>query len=370
MNKIAFINSFQDLENAWSGTPNGLFQALSKYTPVEYHHIYKQSNRLAFIFHLLTMQLLRNHYIEEQMNTIDFAENQPIFTFGEYRSKSVKNTYCYQDLSVDYILRLRQQNHPAVRFALPRAIPTPVAKLKNRYTKRFYQECAGVFTMSEWLRRDLIENTGLPAEKVHHVGGGCNIDVSKIDGCMKHGNRFLFVGKNWELKNGPLVVEAFEKLLFETSNQELKLYIAGPSVRPADIPENEHIIYLGCLTHDELVPYYNMCDYFVMPSNFEAYGLVFAEALCFGLPCIANNDQAKPEFIQNGKSGILLNDTTVDTLAEAMHKMLTEGSTMARYVQEKQKDYIEQYSWDSVAKRILQVLQADGYRNPNEGTLD
>ena len=43
----------------------------------------------------------------------------------------------------------------------------------------------------------------------------------------------------------------------------------------------------------------NLCDYFVMPSKFEAYGLVFAEALIYGLPCIGKKCYARPEFINN-----------------------------------------------------------------------
>ena len=50
-----------------------------------------------------------------------------------------------------------------------------------------------------------------------------------------------------------------------------------------------------------------MCDVFCMPSYFEAYGLVFVEALTFGLPCIGRNCYEMPYFIEDGKTGLLLN---------------------------------------------------------------
>ena len=123
----------------------------------------------------------------------------------------------------------------------------------------------------------------------------------------------------------------------------------------------DNIIFLGRLTHDELVQYYNLCDYYVMPSIFEAYGLVFVEALCFGLPCIGNNICAMPEFIQDGQNGLLIYQNDVNELATAMEKMLIDGPAMARYVQENRDYYIDKYSWDSVADRIMQVLRTDGF---------
>ena len=360
MKGIYFINCWKDLKSAWSGTPNGLFNALSKHSEVTEIHLYKKSGRISYILNSLTMQMMRNHAIEKQIDGLDISGNQPVFAFGEYFSKSVKNTYCYQDLSVDYILRLRQEKHPAANFALAKVIPTSIAKLKNRKAKRFYRDCAGVFTMSEWLRNDLIENTGLPAEKVHHVGGGCSIDVAKIDSSKKQGNRFLFVGIDWNRKNGALVVEAFQKIAGQCTNAAPELYIAGPTDKPECIPQTESIHFLGRLTREELIQYYNLCDYFVMPSVFEAYGLVFVEALCFGLPCIGNNICAMPEFIQDGQNGLLIYQNSVDELAKGMEKMLEEGPAMARYVQENRDTYIRKYSWDSVADRIIQVLRTDG----------
>ena len=60
------------------------------------------------------------------------------------------------------------------------------------------------------------------------------------------------------------------------------------------------------MSYEESAKYFNLCDFFVMPSRFEAYGLVFPEALIFGLPCIGKNICAVPEFIQDGENGKVL----------------------------------------------------------------
>lgn len=365
MNDMYFVNSWPKLEAAWSGTPNGLFTALSQKLDVHLLDGCPTSSKAGNILSALTMGLSRLDSIERKLNKVAVPSNTPLFTFGEYASRHVKNTYCYQDLSVDYLLRLRERNHPAAAYALKKVIPSFIAKQKNKKTKYFYQNCAGVFTMSEWLRKDLIEHTGLPASKVHHVGGGSNIDVSKIDYSQKQGNKFLFVGKDWPRKNGDLVVEAFKRLSAAYPEYNPQLYIAGPEKKSDCINGHENIVFLGRLSYNELISYYNLCDYFVMPSKFEAYGLVFAEALCFGLPCIGKNICAMPEFIQHGQNGFLIEHDDADELTSAMSRLLLDGHSIACAVQTNKAYYLEKYSWDSVADRIIRILKNDGYLGEN-----
>ena len=361
MHEMFFLSSWPTLDNAWSGTPMGLYTALSKKINLRLLECHKEPGKIKSILNLLSMDLTALPAFEKHLNRVDIPNGVPLFVFGEYLTRHLSSTYCYQDLSVDYLLRLRKQKHPAARYTLYKGTPTCIVNLKKHRAKKFYRNCAGIFTMSAWLRDDLINNSGIPAEKVHHVGGGSNIDVTKIDCGKKCGNRFLFVGKYWDTKNGDLVVAAFDQLCATHPEYKPQLYIAGPSEKPECIKEQENIVFLGQLTFDELIGYYNLCDYYVMPSKHDAYGLVFAEALCFGLPCIGKNTCAMPEFIQDGKNGFLIQNDDTEELAAAMGKLLTDGKAIVNYVQENRDHYITKYSWDSVADRIIQVLKNDGF---------
>ena len=68
----------------------------------------------------------------------------------------------------------------------------------------------------------------------------------------------------------------------------------------------EKLSRLGNLPADKVQYYYNICDVFVLPSRFEAFGIVFVEALCCGLPCIGRNLMEKPNLIQNNETGLLI----------------------------------------------------------------
>lgn len=285
----------------------------------------------------------------------------PLLMFLEYRTSHLNDSYIYQDLSVDFISRMRETSDKHLSKYTPLAPKTSTADINKRksMTSEFYLGCRGIFTMSQWLTDDLVQNKGIDENKVHCVGGGCNIDYTRIDTSKKTGNKFLFVGKDFERKNGPLVVEAFKNVYAE--NNSLELYIIGPAEKPTgtDYPG---VKFIGRLGYDELVSYYNLCDYFIMPSLFEAYGIVFAEALIFGLPCIGRNAYAMPEFIDNGANGLLVDGYDVDELASAMNEMYLQRNRYVNNVSAYHEDYVSRYSWDSVAERIVKVMRNDGYK--------
>ena len=97
-----------------------------------------------------------------------------------------------------------------------------------------------------------------------------------------------------------------------------------------------------------------------MPSQFEAYGLVFAEALIYGLPCIGKNCFAMPEFIKDGDNGYLIDENDANELCKKMEMLLTDKE-IAKNVMNNMNYYKDKYSWDSVAKRMIEVFKQDGY---------
>ena len=365
MSKLWFVFSWTDeSSSSWSGTPRGLYDALVKRVEVRKLNVSTKGNyfiqQIKRIFFPASDYSRAKKVIDSNSN-IDKSE--PCFMFGEYNSKAAPQSFCYQDLTIDFAIKMKKDPTLTVSFVhkIKNTIDCYVLKRRRKEAALFYQNCAGVFTMSKWLRRYMIEDMGIPESKVHHVGGGCSVDVSLVDTSQKVGNKFLFIGKNWMIKNGDLVVNAFEKLSSLHPELQPELYIAGPSSAPPSVIGKPNIHFLGRLPYNELAQYYNMCDYFVMPSNSDAYGLVFVEALIYGLPCIGKDCFAMPEFISDGRNGYLINDNDVDQLTDAMEKLLLDGKSISEYVKSQHDFYVNEYSWDSVADRILTVMKNEGF---------
>jgi glycosyltransferase involved in cell wall biosynthesis len=83
----------------------------------------------------------------------------------------------------------------------------------------------------------------------------------------------------------------------------------------------ERISFVGSVT--DLTPEYTNADLFVLPSRFEGYGMVFAEALSFGLPVVAARAGAVPDVVPES-AGVLVNADDATALAFALHQLLSD----------------------------------------------
>lgn len=268
-----------------------------------------------------------------------------------------RNTcYIYQDLNVAFIKYLKQNDPVAYQYCGYAEISEKTLDKRIKRLQQVYEKSAGIFTMSRWLADFIVNDLHISGNKVHHVGGGINVNPEAIDESNKKSNKILFIGRDFNRKAGPLVVDAF-KILVEKYRSDAELYIVGPVENPVK-DNHPQIIFIGEVPSNKLSYYYNQCDVFCMPSYFDAYGLVFIEALSYGLPCIGRNKFAMKEFIQDGKNGYLVENDDAESLALKMFDLL-KNDQIKHNVNSNRDRYINDYAWSSVAERIYQSIKTE-----------
>ena len=363
MEKLYYLVTWgKDKQKAWSGTCWGLFNALKQHcggmTDVNLNDSRMEDLYFRFVRKIRhTGGDLELSHIKRQRHRVRrlLGNNKcSVFQFAEVipDTENIK-TYIYLDLSVDYVWYM-SENMPDV-FAVSNfnTCQSDAIRARNESQLAYFRNCSGIFTMGRWLAKDLVERSGIPENKVHPVGGGINLDGRLVDYTGKQGNKILFVGRDFVRKGGDITLEAFFELRKKMADAEL--YVAGPASDPwPQGAEGYH--YMGDCSHEELSILFNKCDIFVMPSHFEAYGLVFIEALTYGLPCIGRNAYEMPYFIEDGKTGLLLRHDDVHELSEMMYRLLKDRSVSAN-VRSRKDIYLREYSWNAVAKRILDVVE-------------
>lgn len=89
----------------------------------------------------------------------------------------------------------------------------------------------------------------------------------------------------------------------------------------------DRIRFVGAV--DDLQAEYRHADLFVLPSRFEGYGMVFAEALSAGLPVIAARAGAVPDVVPD-TAGLLVPPDDPQALSSALRNLLTRGDLRRR----------------------------------------
>ena len=169
---------------------------------------------------------------------------------------------------------------------------------------------------SEWAAAGARAAYGLPVDRVAVVPFGANLETlpssdevhRAIVARPRTRCRLLWVGVDWERKRGDLVIEIAQRI--EAHGIPVELTVVG--CRPPgdrELPEWVHVegwvskrTELGKARLAEL---YARSHFLVMPSDAEAYGLVYAEAAAYGVPSVATRTGGVPTVVVDEETGIL-----------------------------------------------------------------
>ena len=119
---------------------------------------------------------------------------------------------------------------------------------------------------------------------------------------------FLFVSTQFYLKGGRETIEAFKVIYDNTKNIHLTVITHMEEISE----EYKNLSFVSFieanLEKKELhEKYFTNADVFILPSYQDSFGMVYLEALSFGLPIIATRIYAMSEMVIDGKNGVLVN---------------------------------------------------------------
>lgn len=362
MINIAFVCEWgPDRARTWSGTPYSLFQSLDFIENVNVVNISLKLNRIENKllnslykdkqnFNVFRLELLQSK-MNQQLKDVDC---DAVIEIGDIGIAKNKNYYTYQDLCIASLMNLYDQDKPIYsRFSNFGQYSYDDLVKRNKWQEKVYRNSKGIFTMSDWLKQTIDKNYPCAAGKTHTVHAGINVQLRPEELKEDDYRYILFIGRDFDRKNGRNVIEAFHKI---SRDRHLRLIIAGPSKWPYEKSVPEDVIFLGDSDHITLSHYYQLADVFCMPSYFEAYGIVFPEALVRGIPCIGLNKYSMPEIIKD--YGILVKEGTSDEIAAALTEILNSSKYKANIERDKAQ-IIQTYSWNTVANDMVNQIKQD-----------
>lgn len=139
------------------------------------------------------------------------------------------------------------------------------------------------------------------------------------------------------------------------------VWASGLKKQVVDLGLEDRIHFTGSI--DDLRAEYLAADAFVLPSRFEGYGMVFAEALAFGLPVIAARAGAVPDVVPDN-AGILVPPDNSDALATALRELLTRPAHFQALRLGAQAAAAKLPDWHDTTARVRQVMQTVATHQP------
>ena len=223
-----------------------------------------------------------------------------------------------------------------------------------------YEKARAIFTMSRMVADTFVTGFNVEQDRVIPVHAGMNFSPAEEPHVATHRHpTILFVGRDFKRKGGDILLEAFR--LLKTTIPDVRLIIVGPTSNPApQLPGVDFLGFLDLATTEGkkgLRKAYEEADVFCLPTRFEPLGIVFLEAMAFGVPCVGPNAWAVPEMIEHEKTGLLVDGDDPASWSCAMSTLLTDRQMAARMAAEGKERVTKHFTWNRVARDIANKMQ-------------
>ena len=172
-----------------------------------------------------------------------------------------------------------------------------------------------------------------------------NNKVDKKVPPMNNRINIIYVGVVDSNKNIETTIKAC-KMLIELG-YEVSYTIVGKVVKKKYfdlIKQHSFIKYIPHCKKEELINYYREADIFVMPSKYETFGLVYAEAMSQGLPVIYTRGQGFDGQFKEGEVGYSVKYNSAKEIVNKIKDILSNYESISK----KCIIEVEKFNWNKI----------------------
>ncbi|RHW33456.1 glycosyltransferase [Lysinibacillus yapensis] len=312
--------------------------------------------------------LLPRFYIEMK-NTIDLSEYELLHT--HYWLSGVLGLQIKKEFGLPWF----HTNHS---LGIAKQLGTGMKdKRRLYYEERILTEVDQIIATTPNEKKLILDTVASPAP-VHIVPIGVADTYHRLyKKPYEFGNYFLFVGRLEESKGIYVLLNSFRELVEQKKiPKQIKLLIAGgsetdvnvkkfypnnPKLQQAIVGLEDRIKFLGPKNENELAELFKNAVATVVPSYYESFGMVAAEAQACGCPVIASKVGGLQDIVIPYKTGLHVAKGNISKLAESMYDLLRKPQLLKELKTNARKFAGREFKWQNIAKKIDNLYEESLY---------
>lgn len=176
---------------------------------------------------------------------------------------------------------------------------------------------------------EYVEKLGFKSNEIFKNLYTCNTDIFSKDSIvfLKDKSKlfpkvFLFVGRYVASKGLNQLCHSFLQLKKQKPN-DWELWCVGTGPEWGNRILDSSIKHLGFIQPNEFIPILKKAGVYILPSNFEPWGVSLHEFTCAGFPIISSDiSGASDELVVNAINGFVYHNKSYEGLKKAMIKII------------------------------------------------
>ena len=185
-------------------------------------------------------------------------------------------------------------------------------------------------------------------------------DLQKIMEVDKDCVKVLYIGRLERRRNILFLLEVFHLLSKRIKN--IKFYIIGSGSheytdkvwkRVDELGLKNNLKYEERLEQKHLSTIYKESDYFILPTEYEIFGMVLLEAMNYETVCVTNTNGGSSMLIENGENGLIIDEMTPERWANAIADLINNPERAKSIKATARKTIQENFTWDKIVHKFI-----------------
>ena len=230
--------------------------------------------------------------------------------------------------------------------------------------KLSYENSFKIIYCSEWIKNRAIEVYKIDPNKIEVVEFGANIPRPQNYLIEIETNicRLVFIGIDWERKRGDMTLQIYKLLTKKGFPCTLTIIGSVPKDKQEADANLTIIPFLDKSKKDDmekLSAILSESHFLVLPTRFDAFGIVFCEASAFALPSITANVCGVGQVVIEGKNGFLLPpDATASDYAEKIVSVFSDKENYFKLRASSRNEFETRLNWDVWGEKVNKILES------------
>jgi sugar transferase (PEP-CTERM/EpsH1 system associated) len=227
-----------------------------------------------------------------------------------------------------------------------------------------------VVAVGDSLNRYLVEQVGLPSEKVMTIYNGIDTvrfqplnERAQVRAELGYGDENVVIGivaRLAPVKNHQYLLRAFGKARASCEHARL-LIIGGGNLRSEheglahELELAEYVRFLG--DREDVPRLLNACDLATLSSLSEGISLTILEAMSTGLPVVATDVGGNGAIVSNGRNGYLVPLEDDEVYADRLRQLIRDGQKRQALGNQARQDVISNWSHTRMVSEYEQLYE-------------
>lgn len=254
---------------------------------------------------------------------------------------------------------------------------SPNVKCKIDIVKEyFYKRAKGFIANSFFTKKRLIDKYAIPENKIFVLYPGVDTKIfspkNSEDFKQKLGlnwKKILLTAGRLDIRKGhDMVLKALPGIIREVPSVVYLIIGKGAyqfelQILAKELNVEKYVRFLGYVSDDEMVKYYNLCDVFIMPNreldggDTEGFGMVFIEANACGKPTIGGRCGGAVEAIRDNVTGLLVDPCSIKEIEQKSIYLLKNDRVLKNLGEIGRQRAVSEFDWERRVKEDINRIK-------------